>query len=134
MPSSTYRPFYPEKVRQADRMTLLSGIARFVRKEGYWPRRSELFTLLRADFAATVFMLRELQGDRLVERVPNPHVTRFMLTARGFNALGIEPLEPWRRPPSHALVRRITNAAAARALRIEAAERDAAALRIGVLP
>jgi RIO-like serine/threonine protein kinase len=122
VPSSQYRSLYPEKTRQADLLTVLAGIARWCRREGYWPKRSELQGLLRSDLAATADLIGLLIESHYIERLPRSSgYARYQITVKGFDLLGIVPIEPWRKVPTKAIIRRTVNAAAARVLRMEAA-------------
>lgn len=124
-PATIYRPLFPDRVRQADLLTLCKGLARFVRLEGYWPNRRELAKRLGSDFPATVDGLNALITGRHVERLPiRSGIARFRLTTRGWELLGIAPIEPWRRVPSKALLRRTINAAASRILKEEHVARE----------
>ncbi len=118
--ATPYRPLFPEAVRNEDKLTLLSGLMRYLRRYGYWPKRSELRDTLRSERAATTYLLQELTDAKLVELLPwrSGHA-RYQLTSRGWQLIGVAPIEPWRRPPSKMLVRRIAIAAAERLRRSE---------------
>lgn len=86
--------------------------------------RKEVAKHLKADHAATVDCMNELERAGHVERLPyKSGMARYRLTSKGWGVLGLQPIEPWRKVPSKALIRRTINAAAARALRLESAAR-----------
>jgi RIO-like serine/threonine protein kinase len=117
-----HRPLYPEKSLLADSLTVLSGMVRFVRKEGYWPKAKELTALLKADKGAVVYRLQALVADNQIARTPRKSgYARYQITGRGWETLGIKPLEPWRRPPTRNLIAKAINAAARKVAQEEAA-------------
>jgi hypothetical protein len=125
-PSISYKCLYPALVRRADRITVAKGLAQHVRVVGYWPTRKELVRRLRCDSPAAAECLNDLIAARYVERFARKAGSaRYILSSKGWDLLGLQPIEPWRRPPTNGLLRRSINAAAARALRDEAAAREA---------
>jgi hypothetical protein len=116
------RPLFPEQVRQRDFVTIMSGIGRFIAREGYWPTSTELASFLKADKGATVYCLITLAKQQLVQRGSKKGgCPSYSLTARGWQFIGFTPIEPWGMRPSKALYRRAIREAAAKVLRDEAA-------------
>ena len=121
----TIRPLFPDVVREKDLLTICAGIARFLRHEGFWPKTSELTEYLAADRGGVVDCFRVLVENRLIQRIArNKHLARYQLTTRGWHLLGLEPMEPWRKPTSSSLIRRAVNAASARMLKYEQEQRN----------
>jgi hypothetical protein len=100
--------------------TTLKALARFVRLYGYHPKTAELQNEMRVERAPLVEVLLLLQRDRLTEltSAKSGH-GRHRIREAGWKALGAEPMEPWRHPPSLSLERRVTERIAAAVLRGE---------------
>ncbi len=127
MAAATVRSLYPLRVRQRDLITVLSGIARFVRTEGYWPKAKELSSLLRADHGATVDCLHELSSRHLLDHLPSQSgAATYRLRGDGWQFLGLQPIEPWRKRPSKALIRQAIDATSRRIMRMRLEEQGEA--------
>jgi hypothetical protein len=114
------RPLYPREVREKDLITVCAGLARFLRREGFWPKAGELTEFLKADRGGVVDCFNELKTAKLISREAHKNgYSRYHLTARGWELLGTQPIEPWRKPPTTALLRRAVSQAAARILIME---------------
>jgi hypothetical protein len=117
-------------MRQRDLLTVMTSMARYVRNVGYWPKTKELSDFLKCDKGALVDCLHILRDQHLAALTAHSSgLSSHMLTSRGWELLGLSPIEPWRKRPSQVLIRKTVNAAAARIMRAEqlAAERQNAA-------
>jgi hypothetical protein len=133
MSAPVYRSLYPEKMRQRDLLTVMTGMARYVRRWGYWPKTAELQDLLKCDRGALVDCLHILRDQHLAAlTAQSSGLSSHMLSSRGWELLGLSPIEPWRKRPSQMLIRKTVTAAAAKMMRAEAlaAERAHAARTI----
>lgn len=120
MPEAFLRPLYPQEVREKDLITVTAGLARFLRREGYWPKMSELATYLKADRGGTVDCCRALIEGRLVAREARKSgLSRYKLTPRGWDVIGAKPIEPWRRPPGRGVLRQAVTSAALKIIEME---------------
>lgn len=80
---------------KGDVRVVLRGLARHVRDYGWWPSRLELSEALRADHGAVVDYIVLLADRGFVER----GARGYMLTGKGWKALGFKPIEPWSKRP-----------------------------------
>lgn len=120
MPEAFLRPLYPQEVREKDLITVSAGIARFLRREGYWPKMGELAGFLKSDRGGTVDCCRELIEAKLIARESRKSgFSRYRLTPRGWDLLGAKPIEPWRRPPGRGVLRQAVTAAALKVIEME---------------
>lgn len=113
-------PLFPKAVHDRDLLTALHGVARFVRVEGYWPKAKELTARMKCDHAGLISCLHELLAKYLLDRTPHQSgAAAYRLTEAGWNFLGLQPIEPWRKRPSKMLIRRAIDAAALRVRRLQ---------------
>lgn len=101
------RPLYPDMVRIKDADKVLKAVGWFLYKYGFWPQTAEVTATLRADKGGVVQYLDELVEERLVETAfTGPGKNRiWQLTADGWAAIGLEPIEPWQIHPRFRLAK-----------------------------
>ena len=81
---------------------ILRGCAEFIKRRGWWPNTQELATFLGTSPSAVQWFAHENQEAGLMELhggISSDKRHR-RLTARGWLALGMEPIAPRRRRPS----------------------------------
>lgn len=92
------RPLYPLPDAKRDHRLLLRTILQFLHNYGYWPAVVELTQALGygADYAAVVVGCRNLANMGLTELMRKRYgVRQVRLAQRGWDALGLKPIEPW---------------------------------------
>lgn len=100
------RPLYPKRIATADRQRVLVSLAAFLNEYGYWPATSELASMLSADHGAVVWYCKELVELKLCERTSRQAARAYyQLTPRGWQTLGLQPVEPWIKRPKRLLTR-----------------------------
>ena len=111
----TYRCLFPEAVEREDRLTVLRAVLRFLRVHGYWGKSPEVARLMGCEKGALADLVVVLIDSGHLERTSTRNGrSTYMLTSRGFDLLGIEPITPTRRRPTKRRLERMINATAQR--------------------
>ena len=117
-----HRPLYPARVRQSDMLLVCTGLASHLKREGYWPKAKELCAQLKCNRAALSDTLKLLVDANLIARqATRAGGGRFSLEPKGWDLIGLAPIEPWRKPLNRATIQHAVNAAARRVMREEQA-------------
>ena len=118
------RPLFPERVARRDRQFLLRAMAGFLTRYGYYPTHNELASATGAQRAAVYACLEDLVALEVIERFnpPGRRPPYWQLTPKGWQVLGLRPVQPWVRRPSKPLDRLVYRVAISLA-DVEAAQR-----------